>query len=190
MKRKNARADIQQHPERAVPDEAAAILAEGLVAHVGLSIDGQPYVIPMNYAFDVADPKRIYLHGARGSRVIEYLEAGLPACVAVTLLDGLVYSRDARFHSVNYRSVVAFGKGHPVQDLDEKAIVFERMIARHHPGREVGRDYAPPASADLMATAIVCIEIEEMSSKARRGGPKGPHDADPSSSGTCGVVEV
>ncbi len=190
MKQTTTRTQIHDHPERAVPDEASAILAEGIVAHVGFSIDGQPFVIPMNYQYDPADPDRLYLHGAYGSRIMRHLAASQPVCISVTLLDGLVYSRDARYHSVNYRSVIAFGKGHSVEDVADKARLIEGMIARHHPGRKAGHDYVPPTSAELEATAIVCIELDEKSAKARRGGPKGPHDADPMGVGTCGIEEV
>ena len=184
------RTRLRRHAERAVPDEACMILAQGQVAHVGLVADGQPFVIPLTYQYDPADPARLYLHGARASRVMQQVGDGRPVCVTVTLLDGLVYSRDAPDHSVNYRSVLVFGRGRVVTDAAEKEALFERMIARYHPGRTAGRDYAPPAAQDLATTTVVAVEIEEMSAKARRGGPNGPRDADSEAPGTCGVVDL
>ena len=113
------RARIRIHPERSQPDEAHAILAAGRVAHVGFVQDGQPFVIPMTYQFDAGRPGHVYLHGAHHSRLLQHLATGAPVCVTVTLVDGLVYSRTALFHSVNYRSVVCFG----------------RAGLRSHPGR-------------------------------------------------------
>jgi len=111
---------IRQHPERSVPEEAGAIFAAGHVAHVGFVEDGLPYVIPFSYGFDPGDPARIHLHGATDSRALRAIAAGLPVCVEVTLLDGLVYSRTALYHSMNYRCAVAFGRGREVTDAAEK----------------------------------------------------------------------
>jgi nitroimidazol reductase NimA-like FMN-containing flavoprotein (pyridoxamine 5'-phosphate oxidase superfamily) len=80
---------IRRHPERAVPDEASAILAAEMVAHVGFCEDGQPFVIPMSYHYDPQRPDRLYLHGARESRLLQVLASGAPVSVAVTLVDGL-----------------------------------------------------------------------------------------------------
>ena len=98
------RVRIRRHPERAMPDRAAAILEQGQVAHIGFCMDGAPFVVPFTYHFDVAEPDRLYIHGALASRALRQLAAGGPVCVTVTLLDGLVYSRSAKYHSVNYRS--------------------------------------------------------------------------------------
>jgi nitroimidazol reductase NimA-like FMN-containing flavoprotein (pyridoxamine 5'-phosphate oxidase superfamily) len=183
-------AAIRQHAERAVPEERAAILAAGLVAHVGFVEDGWPVVIPMIYHFDPERPDRVVVHGARASRLLAHAASGAPMCVTVTLVDGLVQSRTAKYHSMNYRSVVAFGRGRIVEDVAEKAAMFERMIARYAPGRTAGRDYEAPPTAHLEATAVVEIALESGSAKRRTGGPKGPRDADPTAPGSAGVVDA
>ena len=132
------RSQIRRHPERAVPGEAALILAEGLVAHVGFCQDGQPFVIPLAYHYDPSAPDHLYLHGAPASRAVWHLGAGAPACVTVTLLDGLVYSRTAINHSMNYRSVVLFGAGRLVTDEAEKDALLEKMIRRYFPAGRRG----------------------------------------------------
>jgi len=184
------RASVRAHAEREVPQEAAAILSAGYVAHVGFAVEGQPYVIPMTYQFDPADPSRLYLHGAHSSRLMAHLAAGAPVCVTVTMVDGLVYSRTALYHSVNYRSVVCFARSAADPDPATKLKVLEAMIARYFPGRTAGRDYEAAPAAHLEATAFIALEIEEWSAKARRGGPKGPRDADPIAWGTAGVVPL
>lgn len=185
-----SRSAIRRHPERAVPQEAAAILAAGIVAHVGFCDDGQPFVIPMSYHYDPRRPDRLYLHGARESRLLQVLAAGAPVCVAVTLVDGLVYSRTAFNHSMNYRSVVCFGRARVIASEAEQRAIFEAMTERYFPGRRVGVDYQGATRQQLDATLLVEVEIEEWSAKARRGGPKGPYDADPTAPGTAGVIPL
>lgn len=185
-----ARAQIRSKPQRAVPDEAGDILAAGVVAHVGFAVDGQPYVIPMTYHFDPAEPDRIHIHGAHHGRLMRHLATGAAVCVSVTLVDGLVYSRSAKYHSVNYRSVVAFARAMPEAVLDERRGLLEAMIGRMFPGRRAGVHYEATPDEHVAATAFVTLRIEEMSAKARRGGPMGPRDADPESPYTCGVVPL
>jgi uncharacterized protein len=181
---------IRQHVERAVPERAQEFLAEGHVAHVGFEQDGRPYVIPMLYHYGAEWPDRIFVHGGVSSRMIQHLATGVPVCATVTELDGLVYSRDARYHSANYRSVMCFGHARLVEDDDVKQAMFTAMTSRYFPGRTAGRDYAIAPKSHLDATPVVEIVIEEFSAKMREGGPKGPRDADASASGTCGVVEL
>ena len=151
---------------------------------------GRPYVIPMLYQYDAERPGRLYLHGGLSSRMIRHLASGVPVCATVTELDGLVYSRDARYHSANYRCVMCFGRGRLVEDDELKQAVFVAMTSRYFPGRTPGSDYAIAPKSHLDATPVVEIVIEEMSAKMREGGPKGPRDADESAPGTCGVVEL
>ena len=184
------RTRIRRHPERSVDGEAAAILGEGLVAHVGFCDRGQPFVIPFSYHYDARSPESLYLHGAHPSRALKQLAAGARVCVTVTLLDGLVYSRSAMYHTMNYRSVVLFGCARRITEEAEKAMLFERMVGRYFPGRTVGRDYDAPPRAHLSSTELVEVQIEEWSAKARSGGPLGPRDADPAGAGTCGVIDL
>src|SRR5712691_11668079 len=178
----SSRTEIRRHPERAVPEEGAAILAAGVVAHVGFCDGDQPVVIPLVYHYEPERGDRLYLHGSRGSRTQRRLAGGIPVCVTVTLVDGLVGSKDAQLHSANYRSVVCFGRARELPE-NEKRSMFERMTERYFHGRTVGVDYAPATDRELLATSVVEIQIEDWSAKARRGGPKGPRDDDPDASG-------
>lgn len=181
---------IHQHPERSVPARAQEFLEQGQVAHVGFQQDGRPYVIPMLYHYSGERPDRFYVHSGSASRMIRHLASGVPLCATVTELDGLVYSRDAKYHSANYRSVMCFGRARLLEDEEQKQAVFQEMTSRYFPGRTSGRDYAAAPKAHLDATPMLEIIIEEMSAKMREGGPKGPRDGDDGAPGSCGVVEL
>jgi nitroimidazol reductase NimA-like FMN-containing flavoprotein (pyridoxamine 5'-phosphate oxidase superfamily) len=194
--RDSTRTRLRSHPERSVPEEVREILSAGHVAHLGFVIDGQPFVIPMSYHFEPRasdEPDgvdRLYLHGSTKGRAMQHLSGAAPVCVAVTHLDHLVYSRTALDHSMNYRSVVCFGRGRLVEDAGEKARLLERMVRRYFPGREEGVDYEAAPAGHLTATALVEVTIEEASAKARRGGPNGPLDDDPDALGSAGLIEI
>ena len=184
-----ARTTIRRHPERAlaVPQDAAAILAQALVAHVGFVQDGQPFVLPFTFLYQDGS---IFIHGAPASRTVKALAAGAPACIEVTLVDGLIASKSAETHSVNYRSVLCFGRGALVRDKERRREILEAMIARYFPGRAAGADYAPITTQEDKATRLVEIPVEAMSAKGRFGGPRGPSDADPDAPGNAGVHPV
>ena len=110
--------------------------------------------------------------------------------MTVTLVDGLVYSRKALSHSINYRSVVLLGKACAVTGQSEKFELLEQMVRRYFPGRAIDQDYNAPPPGDLDATSMVEVRIEEWNAKARRGGPLGPDDDRPDASGTAGVIEL
>jgi hypothetical protein len=189
MTEPTTRTTLHQHRERAVPDDAPTILAAGIVAHVGIADTAGPVVIPMTYQYDLAEPETLYLHGAHSSRLMAAVASGAPVCVTVTLVDGLVYSKTALNHSVNYRSVVAFCRAATTQPDDaRKRAVLDAMIGRYWPGRAPNAGYAPAPDVHLQATAFVALHIEEMSAKTRTGGSKGPGDDDPSVPGTAGVT--
>jgi nitroimidazol reductase NimA-like FMN-containing flavoprotein (pyridoxamine 5'-phosphate oxidase superfamily) len=181
------RTRIRTHPERAAPDDAETIFQQGLIAHIGFVIDGQPYVIPMGYHYEDG---KVYIHSRRGGRLPQELRGGGPVCVEVTLLDGLVASRHALYHSMNYRSAIAFGRARAVEGDEAKTAILERMTSRYFEGRQMGVDYHPPSAADLKITDLLEIEIEELNGKKRSGPPKGPLDAEPEGFGTCGVLPV
>ena len=143
------RTRILNHPERAVPEETSDILGQGMVAHVGFIQDEQPFVIPMSYHYDPQQPEYLYLHGSVRSRALKHLSGGAPVCVTVTLTDGLVYSRKAMNHSMNYRSVVLFGKAREITQESHKAALFDQMVRRYFPGRTLDQDYHAPPSQDL-----------------------------------------
>ena len=190
MVRATERTRIRNHPERAVPEETAQILSDGMVAHVGFIDDDMPYVIPLSYHFDRSTPELLYLHGSVRSRAMKLLATGAPVCATVTLTDGLVYSRKAMNHSMNYRSAVVFGEASEVTDESEKSQIFDDMVQRYFPGRTLDQDYNAPPSADLGVTTLVEVRIEAWSGKARRGGPTGPDDDDPNALGSAGVIEL
>src|SRR5471032_613989 len=115
---------LRRHPERTVPDEVGDILMSGIVAHIGIVEDGLPVVIPMTYAYDAATPGVLYIHGSTDARILAGAERGAPACVTVTVISGLVYSKTALNHSMIYRSVVGFGRMTEVTDEQSKADVL------------------------------------------------------------------
>ena len=162
------RSRVRRIPKRGRYDRATidAILDEALVAHVGLTVDDQPFVIPMLHA-RLGD--RVYLHGSSASRLMRRLAGGLPACMTVTLLDGLVLARSASNHSVNYRSVVVLGEARPVTGDDECAAALEAFTEKLVPGR--WQEIRGPSAQELKATRVLTMELTEASAKVRDGGP-------------------
>jgi uncharacterized protein len=155
-------------PARASYDREAidAILDEAMVAHVGFAVDGQPYVIPTLHA-RVGDT--VYFHGSSGSRTIRALAAGAPACLTVTLLDGLVLARSAVHHSVNYRSAVVFGKATPIEGLSERTAAIQAFTERLIPGR--WDEVRPPTDKEVKAIQVLAMPLTESSAKVRTGPP-------------------
>ncbi|MCG8559336.1 MAG: pyridoxamine 5'-phosphate oxidase family protein [Hyphomicrobiales bacterium] len=143
-----------------------AVLDEGLVAHVGFVDRDRPIVIPMIYG-RVDDT--LYLHGAKATRFVKALGKGVPVCVTVTLIDGIVVGRSAFHSSMNYRSVVAHGQARLLTDEDERIRAMTVLTDHMLPGRW---DEARPASEkELKATGIIAAAIEAASAKARTGDP-------------------
>jgi nitroimidazol reductase NimA-like FMN-containing flavoprotein (pyridoxamine 5'-phosphate oxidase superfamily) len=185
------RTTLHMHRERGVHDLAEQFLRDGIVAHVGIADAEGPVVIPMTYHFDPATPDELYLHGAHNSRLMRAVAAGGSVCVTVTMADGLVYSKTALNHSVNYRCVVCFCHAAATQpDAERKRFLLDGLIGRYWPGRGPGNGYAPMSDAHLDATAFVALTIDAMSAKQRTGGSKGPGDDDPTVPGTAGVTEL
>ncbi len=163
------RSTIRRLPDRARYDRATvdAILDEALVCHVGFVDDGQPYVIPTTYA-RLGD--RVVIHGSAASRMVKVLAAGGPACVTVTLLDGLVLARSEFHHSMNYRSVVVLGRASEIVEPDEKRRALKAIVEHVTPGRAAS--VRPPNEKELRATRVVAILLDEASAKVRTGPPK------------------
>ncbi|MHB8328473.1 MAG: pyridoxamine 5'-phosphate oxidase family protein [Acidimicrobiales bacterium] len=147
------------------------ILDEGLVCHVGFIDEASVVVVPTTYA-RVDD--RLYLHGAAANAMLGRLASGTVACVTVTLLDGLVFSRSAFHHSMNYRSVMLFGQGAKVEDEAEKRAAVLGIIDHMAPGRS--GDVRLPSPSELRATSVVRFPISEGSAKIRAGGPIEEHE--------------
>src|SRR5256885_13418545 len=123
------RATVKRAPRQGVYDRATidAILDQGLICHVGFSVDGETFVLP---TIHVRVGDKVCLHGSRASRMMQALAGGADACVAVTIVDGLVLARSIFHHSMNYRSVVLFGKASIVEDDTEKVAVL-RALSEH-----------------------------------------------------------
>lgn len=143
-----------------------SILDEGLICHFGFIDGGSVFVQPMAYG---RRGDNLYLHGAAANRGLRQLAFGSEACVTVTLLDGLVFSRSAFHHSMNYRSVMLIGRGHEVDEPGEKLAAVLAVVEHMAPGRCA--DARPPTPAELRATSVVCFPIREVSAKVRSGGP-------------------
>jgi len=141
------------------------ILDEGLVAHVGFVAEHGPVVLPMAYG-RIAD--RLYLHGATGNAMLRALD-GAAVCVTVTLLDGLVLSRSAFHHSMNYRSVVVFGSAETVTDAAERDDALRAIVDHMVEGRSAA--CRPPSPEELRATRVVRVPLAEASAKVRTGPP-------------------
>jgi len=162
------RTQVRRLPARGAYDTATihAILDAAFLAHIGFSVDGQPFVIPTLYG---RSGGKLYLHGSAASRMMRELERGVPACVTVTHVDGLVLARSAFHHSMNYRSVVAFGTARKVEGLEQKTealrVISENVLA----GR--WNDVRGPYEKELKATSVLEFSIEEASSKIRTGPP-------------------
>ncbi|MGD2116593.1 MAG: pyridoxamine 5'-phosphate oxidase family protein [Acidobacteriota bacterium] len=147
-------------------EEVHAILDAGLVAHVGIAVDDQPTVIPMGYA---RDGDRLLLHGGVASRLLKHLRSGAEVCVTVTLLDGLVVARSGFSSSMNYRSVVLFGRGRPVEGEEAKARALDALTDHLIPGRS--KEYREHLSKEIAATEVIEIPLEEATAKSRSGPP-------------------
>lgn len=174
-------------PDRSTPDRAVLdeILDEALVCHLGLQLDGAPLVLPTGFG---RIGEQLYLHASSGARSLREASKGVQVCVTVTLLDGIVYSRAAADHSVNYRSAVIHGPARPVVDADEKWRALRALTEHLAPG---SWDHArPPDKRELAATSVLAIALDEAAVKLRTGGP-GDAEADiASSTAWAGVLPL
>jgi nitroimidazol reductase NimA-like FMN-containing flavoprotein (pyridoxamine 5'-phosphate oxidase superfamily) len=152
-------------------DTVHAILDEGLVCHLGFVQDGQPFVIPT--AYGRADDL-VYVHGSSASRALRVAASGVPVCVTVTHLDGIVLARSIFNHSMNYRSVVILGVAVPLLDENEKLRALQILTERLVPGR--WEDARRPNSKEIRATTILRIPLDEASAKVRSGPPSDDED--------------
>ena len=142
------------------------ILDQSLVAHVGFVVNDEPFVIPMTFG---RKGSRIYLHGANTSRLIKNIKGGIPVCITVTQLDGIVLARSAFHHSMNYQSAVIFGKANEIMDETEKVEALKYISEHILPGR--WDSVRKPNQKELKATSVLQVEIEHASAKLRTGPP-------------------
>ncbi|MFJ7159380.1 pyridoxamine 5'-phosphate oxidase family protein [Streptomyces sp. NPDC101118] len=166
--------------ERTVPTRSAkraaydhetvhSILDQAYVCHLGFVRDGAPVVLPTLYA---RVGETLYVHGSTGSRPVRMAgdtDPGLPVCLTVTHVDGLVLARSAFHHSINYRSVVVHGTAHQVTDEAERRMALDALVDHVVPGRSA--DSRPANARELAATAVLRLELGEVSAKVRTGGP-------------------
>lgn len=162
------RTKVRRQPKRANYDRALvhAILDEALTCHVGFAIEGRPWVVPTIHA-RIED--RLYLHGAGTNHMLRSLAGGIEACVTITLIDGLVLARSAFHHSMNYRSVMVFGRATLVEDGPEKLAAFDALVEHVVPGRTA--DARPPSDDEIRTTSVLVLPIDEASAKVRTGPP-------------------
>src|SRR5947208_254067 len=163
------RTRVHRLPERGNYDPAVihAILDEALICHVGFVVEGRPVVIPTIHTRIGGD---LYFHGSPAAGMLRTLRGGVDACVTVTLLDGLVLARSAFHHSMNYRSVVVFGKAEEVTDREERLRVLDALVEHVCRGRSA--DARRPNESELKQTLVLRIPIAEASAKIRTGPPK------------------
>jgi nitroimidazol reductase NimA-like FMN-containing flavoprotein (pyridoxamine 5'-phosphate oxidase superfamily) len=159
---------VKRHPERGAYDQTTIyeIIDEALICHVAFVQDDEPFVIPTLHA---RAGDSILLHGASSSRLMRHMESGHRLSLAFTLVDGLVLARSVFSHSINYRSVVLFGRGRQIASDDEKMATLERFTEAIMPGRWA--DARWPTAVELRATSVVEVPIELASAKIRHGPP-------------------
>lgn len=160
---------LKRAPQRAVYDKETVyqILDEALLCHVAFTWDGAPALIPTIH-WRIGD--HLYLHGASKSRMMMLLADGVPACISVTLVDGLVLARSAFHHSMNYRSVIVYGNGRLVEDPAKKEAVLTQFVEHVIPGR--GAEVRGADKTELKATHLIEFDLNEVSAKIRQGGPR------------------
>ena len=162
------RSRVKRLPKRGSQERADvyAILDSNILCHIAYVIDGQPFVTPTGYW---REGDKLYWHGSSASRMLRSQSQGLPVCLTVTHFDGLVLARSGFHHSVNYRSVMAFGRAGKIEDLAEKEAAVNAYVERVFPGRN--RELRPIDKQELKATTVMGMTIEEASAKVRTGPP-------------------
>ncbi|HVG20705.1 MAG TPA: pyridoxamine 5'-phosphate oxidase family protein [Blastocatellia bacterium] len=180
------RTTLKRLPNRAKYDRRAVydILDEGFICHVGFTVSGQPFVIPTGYA---RGGDNLYIHGSQASRMLREMSEGIDVCVTVTLLDGLVLARSAFHHSMNYRSVLVFGRASLVADKEEKLEALRVLTEHIVPGRWA--EARQPTAGEIKATTVLSLPLTEASAKVRTGPPV-DDDEDYSMSVWAGVIPL
>jgi hypothetical protein len=162
------RTTVRRRAERGHYDAATvhAVLDAALVCHLGIAVDGQPFVIPTLFG---RDGDTVFVHGSTASRLLRTLAGGVDACLTATIVDGIVLARSAFHHSINYRSVVVLGRATEVADADAKLRALEIISEHVVPGR--WRDVRAPSDKELRATTVLALPLTEASAKVRTGPP-------------------
>jgi len=160
---------VNRIPERGFYDSETInkIIDEALYCHISFIQDGHPFIIPTIHA---RMNDHLVFHGAKASRLLKQISSGEEIAVSITILDGLVLARSVFHHSMNYRSVVIFGKGKLIENKIEKLNALEAITNHIIPGR--WNDARKPNEKELNATSVVSLKIDEASAKIRSGPPK------------------
>lgn len=179
------RTRLRRKPQRGSHDRAVidAIVDEALVCHVAYTTDHGPVVIPTTF---VRIDDQLYLHGAVGNAMLSRLAEGADACVAITLLDALVLARTALHHSVNYRSVIVYGRASRVDDPELKRATLAALLDKVAPNRSA--ECRPPNDKELAATQVIALPLTEASAKIRSGPPLADEGADATLPYWAGVI--
>lgn len=161
------RTEIKKGAHKAVYDVSKlhAIIDESLIAHIAITNESGPVVIPM-LAWRVDD--YVYIHGANNSRLLRSLKLGVQTCLTFTLFDGWVLARSAFHHSAHYRSAVVFGQFEMVQDNQEKDRLLNHFIEQIAPGRT--KQVRLSNEKELKATMLLRIPLTEASVKISNFG--------------------
>ena len=177
---------VKRLAKRATYDRATIhpILDSALLCHIAYVVDGQPYCTPTAFW---REDETLFWHGSSASRMLRAQAGGVPVCLTVTHMDGLVLARSGFNHSINYRSVMAFGTARLLADPAEKRAAMDAFVERFFPGRN--ESLREPTGQEVKATSILAMEIEQASAKIRATGP-GDDEEDFSLPVWAGVVPL
>jgi len=159
---------VRRIAQRANYDQATvhAIVDQAWICHIAFSLDGQSHCIPTAH-WRVGEA--IHIHGSNGSRLLRALATGIPACVCITHLDGLVLARSAFNHSMNYRSAMVYGRFAPLT-ATERSASLDAFMDKVEPGRRA--QVRMPDANELAATTVLALPIIEAVAKIRQGPPE------------------
>jgi hypothetical protein len=162
------RTKIRTNAIRAVYDIDAVnkIIDESFICHIGFVVNNQPFVIPTCYG---RENNKIFFHGAKGSRMLKTIKAGTEICVTIFIVDGIVLARSAFNHTINYRSIMIFGKACEINDPLDKTNALKIITEHIIKGR--WNNVRKPTDKELNATSLLSLEINEASAKVRTGPP-------------------
>ncbi len=169
------RTRVRRKPDRAAYDETAvhAVLDAGIIAHIAYVIDGQPFVTPTTYW---REERKLYWHGSAASRMLQAQADGIPVCVTVSHVDGLVVARSGIAHSLNYRSAMVFGRARLVEGLEDRRAAMSAFIDRLYPNRSA--ELRPMTDKEIRQISLLEMTIEDAVAKSRAGGVNNmPEDA-------------
>jgi len=166
MSAPSPRTEVKRKAARARYDPAtiAAIVDAAFVCHIAFNDETGVHCLPTACW---RDGDHLYIHGARNSRLTNTLLAG-ECALCIAHLDGLVLARSAFHHSMNYRSVVVYGRFTAVDDEKEQKSAMHAFVEHVSPGRNALVRTASPA--ELAGTLILRLPLAEAAAKIRSSG--------------------